>query len=71
MDLNKQPRQVDFGSTTAIQCDECENEYFDKVLMIRKVSKLITLESEDSMVPMETYKCAECGHINKQFKLGI
>ena len=71
MNLNQQPRQVDFGSTTAGQCEECENEYFDKVLMIRRVSKLITLETEDSMIPLETYKCAKCGHINKEFKVGI
>ena len=71
MDLNQQPRQVDFGSTTAVKCEESENEYFDKVLMIRKVSKLITLEAEDSMIPLETYKCAKCWHINKEFKVGI
>jgi len=71
MDLNRQPRQIDMSSTTAVECEAegCESKYFDKVLMIRRVSKLITLETEDSMVPMETYKCTKCGHINKEFKL--
>jgi ribosomal protein S27E len=57
--------------TTPIKCEECENETFVQVFFIRKLSKLLTGESQDSIIPAPTFQCASCGHINKQFTLKI
>ena len=42
---------------------------FEKVTIIKKISKLLTGSTEDQLVPMETYSCDRCGHINKDFDL--
>ena len=50
-------------------CDECKSEFFEEVICIRKISRLLSGQADDSLVPMKTYRCAECKHINKDFKL--
>jgi hypothetical protein len=30
---------------------------------------LLTGSPEDQLVPMETYVCAKCGHMNKEFDI--
>ena len=37
--------------------------------MIKKVPKLLTGSSEDTIVPFPTYMCVECKHVNKEFEL--
>jgi uncharacterized Zn finger protein len=50
-------------------CEKCQSEYFEEVVMIKKVSKLYTGSSEDTIVPFPTYRCADCGHVNEEFKI--
>ena len=45
------------------------NIFYDKVTIIKKVSKLLTGSATDELVPMETYVCTECSHINKEFNI--
>jgi len=39
------------------------------VTIIKKISKLLTGSPEDQLVPMETYVCAKCGYMNKEFDI--
>ena len=52
-----------------VKCEECENLFFEKVTIIKKISKLLTGSPEDQLVPMETYVCAKCGHMNEEFDI--
>ena len=61
--------QIDITKTSAIKCEKCESEYFQEVYVIRKVSKLIAMTDQDVVAPMNTFRCADCGHINDEFKL--
>jgi hypothetical protein len=56
-------------NSTGIKCEnlECGNETFREVMYIRKISKLITGSPNDSYMPIPTYQCSKCGHINKDF----
>jgi len=69
MDIGNGGKQVKINVADApnIECENCQNIYFDKKYVIKKISKLLIGTSEDQLVPMETYKCSECGHINKDF----
>ena len=42
---------------------------FKEVIILKKVSKLVTGSSEDTLVPFPTYMCDGCGHVNEEFKL--
>jgi len=54
---------------TKILCESCENGTFVEQLHIFKVSKLITGAPDDAYVPMKTFVCAKCSHINKEFSI--
>jgi uncharacterized Zn finger protein len=60
IDLKKQP---------TVECEECKSKYFKEVILIKKVSKLMTGSADDTIVPFPTYMCNECGHVNVEFEL--
>lgn len=61
--------KLNVADSPNVECENCENIFFNKVTVIKKISKLLVGTAEDQYVPMETYKCTECGNINKDFKL--
>ena len=67
---NNQPPQmnVDFDKTTGLKCDKCENETFTQVFYIRKLSALLSPAGEESLIPVPTFACAECGYVNEGLK---
>jgi uncharacterized Zn finger protein len=52
-----------------ISCESCGNIYFKEVVLIKKVSKIMTGSSDDVIVPFPTYMCEKCGHVNEEFRL--
>jgi len=62
---------VDLSMTTAVKCEaeDCENERFREVYVIRKISAIVTGSSKDSYMPIPTFECTKCGHINKEFAI--
>ena len=61
--------QVNVMDAPNVKCEECGKIYFEKVTVIKKISKLLTGSPEDQLVPMETYVCAKCGHMNEEFDI--
>ena len=69
MTNNEQPQMnVDFNQTTGLECDKCKNEKFTQVFYIRKLSALLSPAGEESLIPVPTFACSECGHVNKGLK---
>ena len=65
---NQQPQMnVDFSQTTAEICESCENDTFTQVYKMRKLSALLSPTGQETMVPIQVFACAKCGHINKGF----
>lgn len=66
--MNAQPKpQINIKDAQTVKCESCENETFQEVLSFKKISKILTGSSEDSLVPIPVYKCDKCGHINPEF----
>lgn len=61
--------RIDLKEQPTLVCEECGSKYFKEVVMIKKVSKLLTGSMEDTVVPFPTYRCDDCGHVNKEFEL--
>jgi predicted nucleic acid-binding Zn ribbon protein len=61
--------QVNVMDSPNVECEKCQNIFFEKVTIIKKISKLLTGSPEDQLVPMETYVCAKCGYMNKEFDI--
>ena len=58
---------IDFSQTTAELCEKCENDTFQQVYRMRKLSKLLSPTGKETMIPIQVFACAKCGHINPEF----
>lgn len=61
--------RVGLENSTAIVCESCGNDTFIEANYLRKISKLLTGSAEDMVVPMPTFLCAKCNHINAGFAM--
>jgi len=59
--------QVSLRDTQQVECDECKNTTFQQVVMMRRVSRILTGAPKDSYMPIPTFQCASCGHVNEEF----
>lgn len=65
MDIQKP--KIDLREIPSIKCEECGSEFFREVVILKKVSKLLTGSSEDTLVPFPIYQCTNCRHVNEDF----
>lgn len=64
-----QQPQVNFDISQAddITCERCGNYTFEQIMLMKKVSALVSPTGKDAVVPIPTFACNACGHINKGF----
>lgn len=58
---------INFAEQPTVVCEECGNKFFKKVTVMKRVSKLLTGSHQDEVVPLETYACESCSHVNDDF----
>jgi uncharacterized Zn finger protein len=63
--------KIDLRQQPTIKCEKCDSKFFKEVVMLKKVSKILTGSGEDTLVPFPTYMCNDCGHVNTEFELFI
>jgi hypothetical protein len=51
----------------SIRCEKCNNDTFEEVVYLFKISKIITGAPQDTIVPMPSFKCSACSHVNVEF----
>ena len=68
MNNPQQQMQVDISQTTEEVCESCENDTFVQVFKMRKLSALLSPTGQESMIPIQIFACAKCGHVNKGFQ---
>jgi hypothetical protein len=61
--------RVGMDNSTPIVCESCGNDTFREATYLRKISKLLTGSPEDMIVPVPTFTCSKCFHVNEQFKV--
>lgn len=59
--------KVSLDKTLAIVCEECGSQAFQEAMMLRKVSKFLTGDAQDGVLPIATFVCVKCGHVNDDF----
>jgi uncharacterized Zn finger protein len=67
--MDNQQVRVGLENSTAIVCESCGNPTFKEASYLRKVSRLLTGSAEDMLVPVPTFICTKCGHVNEQFQI--
>jgi uncharacterized Zn finger protein len=48
-----------------VKCEECGNDYFYPLFVLMRINKLEIGSKYDKVFPIQTYRCANCGHINR------
>ena len=54
-----------------VTCENCGGRYFDQVTAMIKFSKILTGSPQDTIMPIPTYRCSDCGNINEEFRIDI
>jgi len=50
-----------------VVCEHCGNQTFTQAFLFKKISAVMSPNGKASMIPLQVFKCDECGHINKDF----
>lgn len=65
--MNAPKLNVSLNKTTPIVCEECGNQTFTEAVILREVSKFLTGQPQDGIIPIPVFACSSCGHINEKF----
>jgi hypothetical protein len=60
-------QQIDITKTLPIVCGDCGCPTFRPVVFLRRVSRLVSPDGQDHIIPLESMECSKCGHINEEF----
>jgi hypothetical protein len=58
---------VDLSSALDVVCESCGSIQFKEVALIKRVSALVSPTGKEAVVPVGTFACAACSHINAEF----
>lgn len=68
MQMQQQARQnVDLSNAVSVSCEKCDCVKFKEVAFIKRVSALISPTGKEMVVPVGTFACSDCGHVNSEF----
>ena len=66
--MNQNPQvNINPDDLVDVVCEHCGNQTFTMAFLFKKISAVLSPNGKESMIPLQIYKCDECGHINKEF----
>ena len=65
--FNPASLNLNIDDAESVSCDECGNEYFTAVVMIKRISPLVSPTGQEALVPIQLFQCSKCGHVNDHF----
>ena len=68
LNMNQQKQiKINPNDLTDVVCDKCGEQTFEPVFLFKKLSAVMSPTGKDSLIPLQVYRCTECGHINEGF----
>lgn len=61
------PMNLDLSNAQDVVCENCGNYTFNEVVLMKRISPLVSPTGKEAIVPIPTFACNACGFINKQF----
>ena len=58
---------VDLSTAQDIVCTACGNYSFEQVVLMTKISALVSPNGREGIVPIPVFACNACGFINQEF----
>ena len=70
--MDDQPSEVpitasQLAQADSVTCESCGNHTFVGVMMMKRISPIISPTGKEAVVPIQTFACNACGFVNKQF----
>ena len=65
----QQHLNITVDTTTEVVCEHCGSNTFTEGMFLRKASKFLTGQAQDSIIPVPTFICAQCGKVNEEFTI--
>ncbi len=62
---------VDLSTMPNIKCEECDCEFFVPTFVIKHIHALMAPSGKDTMIPLQIFRCNDCGNINELFLSGL
>lgn len=62
-----QKQNIDLSTASDVVCESCNSKQFREVAFIKRVSALLSPTGKEMVVPVATFCCASCSHVNKEF----
>jgi hypothetical protein len=59
----QQQMNIDLSKAEDVGCEKCENLYFSPVILIKKLSAIISPTGQEVKVPVQCFQCTKCNHI--------
>jgi uncharacterized Zn finger protein len=60
-------RPQDLENAKDLSCEKCGGITFTQVFLIKQISRLLSPTGEEINIPLQTFACNSCGHVNKDF----
>jgi len=58
---------IDISNAQNVSCDKCGNHTFETVVLIKRLSAIISPTGQEALVPIQVFSCNACGWVNKEF----
>ena len=70
--MDDQPSEVPIkasllAQSESIACEHCANQTFVGVMMMKRISPIISPTGKEAIVPIQTFACNACGFVNEAF----
>lgn len=62
--MERKPTPISLDQTVGVICPACNNNTFREIYLLRKISRFVTGQPLDSLIPIPLMACASCGVIN-------
>ena len=67
LEMNTRPVSINPNDLEDIVCDKCGSQCFQPVYLFKKLSAVLSPTGVENIIPMQLYRCADCGHVNEAF----
>ena len=58
---------LQLAQADSVTCESCGNHTFVGVMMMKRISPIISPTGKEAIVPIQTFACNACGFVNKAF----
>jgi hypothetical protein len=65
--MDQHQMNFDINNTTEITCESCGHDTFRPVFFLRKLSRFLSPDGNDRVLPFDSLACLKCDHVNKDF----